>query len=941
MTTTTSSPYLDTWAGAAPRPSASSGIARHTGTAGTSGDLDTCRRALDRAARGQGAAVVVRGEAGIGKSTLLRSVADGAAGSGWRVLRVSGGDARARRAFGAFEPLADELLDLAAGLPDLLRTALRRALRGDPAPDPLSTYAALRQVLASAAQRGPVLVVVDDCHLLDTASARAVTFVTNRLPGTAVAVLAATAVDVCDPFDGCEITEVPLSGLDQHRAAHLLASRHPGLAAVVRTAVISAAQGNPLALLSLSDALTPAQRDGGTPLPDPLPAGSLLDGRLGGLFRSLPLPTRDLLALLALTEAGMSTVELAHAAERLGTGPDALDPAERAGLVRGDRTVRFTRRFFRTLAYSTASPAARRWAHTAWTDLGLARWGTSAGDGAHAARGTDGVTRFDRLARAAAARGQWSAALRAWQRAADAGSDPAGRSRGYAAAATMALRCGRPGLAMALCRQAQGGREPALTRTVSMVQASAGFDTAFTAETNRAALSSALTHGQVLGSDGREWAAFQSALLGSLTHRPEPARQALDWLSARPVPSAALRTAVLAHLDPVGRLSEIRSGLAEATGAADAGLARANARELTWLADAAWRIDDIALSEHLTAAALRRGGPEDRTHLSHASALQVALMVAAGRWSEVHTVVPARLREAEREGLTRYGVSLKAQLLLVCAFQGRAGQAAELLADVRRWARTYDSPHHGRIASYAAYLLAGSGTAAAGGGSDAPPPPGPLSDVVARYAYVDTVRAALARGRTTLARAQAARASLHGLEAFSADMRLAVRHGRALLAAHDGRNDTGALFRSAAEAATAASRPFARGRLALDHGIWLKRQRETAGARGQLRYAYDLFTRLGATPWQESARAELRAVGVSLPGPGAVAQVDPGRPALTAHELRIVRMAARGLSNPEIADQLAISPRTVASHLYKVFPRLGTSSRRELDRALQELGDHT
>ncbi|MFE1195487.1 AAA family ATPase [Streptomyces olivaceoviridis] len=937
--TTTSPPYRGAWAGTAPR-SSGSGSARPAEPVGRGGDLDTCRRALGRAAQGRGAAVVVRGEAGMGKSTLLGSVADRAADSGWRVLRVSGRDTRARGAFGAFEPLADELLALAVGLPDLLRTALRRALAGDATPDALSTYAALRQVLASAAQRGPVLLVVDDCHLLDTASARAVTFVTNRLPGTAVAVLAATADDVRDPFDGCEITEVSLTGLDQHRAGRLLTARHQDLAAVVRAAVISAAQGNPLALLSLSDALTPAQRDGGTPLPDPLPAGPLLDGRLGGLFRSLPLPTRDLLALLALTEAGMSTVDLTHAAERLGTGLDALDPAEKAGLVRGDRTVRFTRRFFRAVAYSTASPAARRRAHTAWTNLGLARW-ASAGDGAHAARGTDGEASFDRFARAAAARGQWSAALRAWQRAADAGSDPAGRSRGYAAAATMALRCGRPGLAMALSRQAQGAREPALARTVSMVQASAGFDTAFAADTNRASLSAALTHGQVLGCDGRDWAAFQLALLGSLTHRPGPARQALDWLGAQPVPSAALRTAVLAHLDPVGRLHEIRSGLAEATGPLAAGVGRSNARELTWLADAAWRIDDLALSEHLTATALRRGRPEDRTHLSHASALRVALMVAAGRWSEVRAVVPALLREAEREGLTRYGVSLKAQLLLACAFQGRAEQAGELLADVRRWARAYDSPHHGQIASYAAYLLAESGAVTAGGGSHAPLPPGPVSDVMARHAYVDTVRAALARGRTALARAQAARASLHGLEGFSADMRLAVRHARALLAAHDDRDDTGELFRAAAEAATAASRPFARGRLALDHGMWLKRQREMAGARSQLRFAHDLFTRLGAAPWQESARAELRAVGVRLPGPGAIAQADPGRPALTAHELRIVRMAARGLSNQEIADQLAISPRTVASHLYKVFPRLGISSRRELDRALQELGDHT
>ncbi|WP_258056192.1 ATP-binding protein [Streptomyces sp. Ru62] len=169
--TTTSPPYPGTRAEAAPRSSAS-GSARPAEAVGRGGDLDTCWRALGRAAQGRGAAVVVRGEAGMGKSTLLGSVADRAAGSGWRVLRVSGRDTRARGAFGAFEPLAGELLALAVGLPDLLRTALRRALEGDPAPDALSTYAALRQVLAAAAQRGPVLLVVDDCHLLDTASAR-------------------------------------------------------------------------------------------------------------------------------------------------------------------------------------------------------------------------------------------------------------------------------------------------------------------------------------------------------------------------------------------------------------------------------------------------------------------------------------------------------------------------------------------------------------------------------------------------------------------------------------------------------------------------------------------------------------------------------------------------------------------------------------------------
>ncbi|KMS86564.1 MULTISPECIES: helix-turn-helix transcriptional regulator [Streptomyces] len=206
--TTTSLPYRGTWAGAAPRPSSAPDSARHADAAGRGGGLDTCWRVLGRAARGQGAAVVVRGEAGTGRGTLLRSVADRAVGSGWRVLRVPGGDARARGAFGAFEPLADELLGLAVGLPDPLRAALRRALRGDPAPDAPSTDAAPRQVLASAARRGPVPVVVDDCHLLEPAPVRAVTLATSRPPGTAVGLMAAIAVGARDPFHGCEVTEV-------------------------------------------------------------------------------------------------------------------------------------------------------------------------------------------------------------------------------------------------------------------------------------------------------------------------------------------------------------------------------------------------------------------------------------------------------------------------------------------------------------------------------------------------------------------------------------------------------------------------------------------------------------------------------------------------------------------------------------------------------------
>ncbi|WP_214406778.1 helix-turn-helix transcriptional regulator, partial [Pseudonocardia lacus] len=124
-----------------------------------------------------------------------------------------------------------------------------------------------------------------------------------------------------------------------------------------------------------------------------------------------------------------------------------------------------------------------------------------------------------------------------------------------------------------------------------------------------------------------------------------------------------------------------------------------------------------------------------------------------------------------------------------------------------------------------------------------------------------------------------------------------------------------------------ASRPFERARTELLQGEWLRRARRRAAARAPLRAACETFDDLGATPWAARARAELRATGESRAEPP-----PDGLGALTPQELQVVRLAAEGLSNREVGAQLFLSPRTVAYHLHKAFPKLGVSTRAQLAR---------
>ncbi|MGW0925728.1 AAA family ATPase [Streptomyces sp. NPDC002755] len=895
--------------------------------------LGTIRAALDAGANLRGSMIIIRGDKGSGRSTVLGWAAGAASSLGWSVLKINGSVRNRNTSFAAMRLPLLSLLDRQDFLSPALRAALDELKSGwhnD------STEAEIREgvwrVLVMAARRGRILVAADDCQWLDPASLRLLAALANRLTGVRVVLIATTDLDRSSPMPVRTATEVRLAPLDVKSAGQVLSDRHPDLATTARAAVLTTAEGNPLALVDLPSALTAAQRSGLAPLPDPLAVGPALDNALGLRFRQLPTGTRALLAMLVLSDESTEARDLVRMAEQLGHDLDALAPAETAGLTTGDRVPRFTRRIYRSLAHCTATRVLRQQAYGAWAHLAVPHLDASPTTRDNASIGSTHRTQLEDLAHAAIRNKHWDLAIRILRRAADLSSEPEERARLHVLAATACVHGGWPQLALALTQEPAANLRPDITSTQSIVRAIARFDTSGDTRASALALSQAVTAGPVADMKVRDWAIFQLAALTSTTYDVQPARTALKSMPASTRNTEPLHIAVTAHLDPVGQARDIRTWL---TAAAEAELTTlgADPYELAWLADAAWRVAETDLSSQLLAAALRHKASEEGAHLAHCYELQATLMVANGRWNEVHQLAAERLPDLMGRGSHRYAVSLKAQLMLVCAFQGRNQEARTLMSEVRQWAATNGSTHQLNLAAYAESLLTGQDGDSTiweqelwHAGTD------PKRDAVARMAHTDIIRNALLLGDFEAARHHQDCAVRGGLASFSPEMKLRMLHAEALLAAYAEEGTATEIFERAQAASADSTHPFDRARLALDHGKWLRRQRQPSAARTLLRIAYDTFTWLQAVPWRDQARAELRALGVSIPG--VRSESDVMAKSLSAYEHRIAQMASRGMTNREIGQEMLISPRTVAAYLYRIFPRLGISSRREIGRVL-------
>lgn len=900
---------------------------------------------LDGIRSGAGRVLVLRGEPGVGKSALLRHAVEQAAPA--KVLRATGAEPETGLAFAALHQLLRPVAGLIDALPGPQREAVRGAL-GLAAPpavqDRFLVAAGVLSLLAEAGRQHGLLCVVDDFHWADRASADALLFAARRLDTDGVGLLIATRDTPDTRYALRDLPERRLTGLDAADAAAALA----GWAAVepsprVAALIAEATGGNPLALQETAELLTASQLTGHEPLPDPLPLGEGVTAVYGGQLAALPAGTRRVLLVTALDGRGDPRVVLAAAA-RLGAPERALEPAEAAGLVvAGPAAITFRHPLIRSAVHAAASPADRRAAHEALAAV-LGAAGDAdrrAGHLAAVAIGPDEEIAADLAAAAdrARARGGYADAADALTRAAQLTPDPAARARRLTDAAVAAWLGGRPGQAYsALAAAGETAEDPGLLAELAQLRGRFALNSGDAAEALRiflAAADQAPERLQLLA-DAAEAASY----VGDSDATVRIGRRA-EALSEPPPPGSAdafvrdvlAGSGALQGGDPERGVPLLRRALAAVPGDADDAGDAGEAATLLWAAAAA-----SLLGEGDAAAAYgARAGAVARVS-GMAGTLPVVLENAAtaerlnSRFALSTALSTEGLALAREAGISNSAAAHLANLAVCAALRGQE----DVCHTHARQALAIAIPHRlglrVGVASYALGVLdLGLGrfaqaherlTALVDAG------PGAGHPVVVWGSVADRVEAAVAAGDEAAARTAVAFLERWSAHAASARSRALLARCRALVAEDD--KAVSLLYEALGHLAADSGAAYDQARTALLLGERLRRARRVGEARGHLRQAMEVFQRLAAEPWERRARGELRAAGESAdrPAPDALA-------ALTPQELRIARLVAQGAANREVAAQLFLSPRTVEYHLYKVYPKLGISSRAELTRLLQ------
>ncbi|WP_328958891.1 ATP-binding protein [Kitasatospora purpeofusca] len=905
---------------------------------GRSTERERIGRLLADGRRGNSGALLLHGEAGIGKSALLDWAA-GQAGDA-RVLRVEGIESEMELAYGGLHQLFLPVLDLVDGLPPAQAAALRAVfgLTADEVRDGFTVGLAVLTMLSEAAADGPLLCLVDDAQWVDRPSVDMLTFAARRLRAEGVVMLFA----VRDGAPGATVKGLPgllVEGLDRAAAAELLT----GLPPYVADRVLEEAGGNPLALIELSAALTPAQRAGRLgplALPETAAAlrGRIQDGFLEQVGR-LPEAARLVLLVAAADDTG-SLGTVLGAARELGAGVEDLEPAERAGLVvLSGELVRFRHPLVRYAAYRSAPLARRIAAHRALAGaLGEAgqphrrAWHLAA-----AATGPDeGVAEeLERVAEWAGNRQAMASASAAYERAAQLTADRDLRARRLVQAAQKAADAGQDERCGALADQVP---LPLADQEVAanFARARAVVELGYRSPATAARI--------LLDSADRTGAAHPEATASLLVDAVHAAYSGGDAALMAEVASRAPELPVLAVParlfgdDVPGALAALRPLVAATEVTATEVTAMGVMERLTT------GIHCLLTGDHPSARRVALGAVAHCREqgisgwLPTTLDLLVRTELALGRHEEATARGTEALRLAEYYDLAHRASHLRAALALPAAVRGEEEQVRALTEEALGYARPRGVGRAAADALWARGLLElGLGRAQAALDELAAARQELGHPLLCLPLLPDLVEAAVRAGRPE----RAARAAgvfdewatalgQPALGALAARCRAltgpdgaAEDHFTAALALH-GDADTDEDGNADEDRAGNA---FDRARTALLYGEWLRRLRRQIDAREQLRAALDGFEALGARPWAERARSELGAAGgetVLTP------RQDGPISLLSPQEREVVRLAATGASNREIAEQLFLSPRTVGHHLYRAFPKLGVGSRTEL-----------
>jgi DNA-binding CsgD family transcriptional regulator len=894
--------------------------------------VSTAIASADRA----GVALLVTGERGIGKSAFLAAAQSVAEVAGCQIFTTGGVATESLLAFASLHRLVRPLNDQMDGLPLAQRNAILTAIgmQDGPPPDRLVVSLAVLGIINEASRNGRLLIAVDDIELLDDASLEVLSFVARRLSSGQIIIATSSGAhrvpQLTHPF-----TEVALERLNDDESDTLIARCAADLDDDDVEWITERSVGNPLALVELAG----IDRSLCSPRTHPFgtfaPLNAVLERAFGEGLDGLPQATQDALLVAALDEDSSLQEILAATSVLRGepVGLDVFDIPRTIGLLSYDEArVAFAHPLSRSAIAGRESVGRHQAAHKALGETVVMNVGRRTWHRASGSRGSNKTiaAELEAYGRECVRRNDHNGAVMAWRRAAQLSASSADRARRLLLAATRAAGMGQSRLAEQLLFDAgendltEFDRLRAGLLRDSWDQHCDDSDRVLRlcAQARRAAAAgeNALALELTLAAATTRFGAHVS--LSALT---EVTRMAVSLADAREDPKVL---ALLVLIDPAqyGRkvtdaLSQVDSRLSGTT------------ETLITLALAARGSGDYSLGLRLVKEA------EAQLRIANLNG-QLAPLLACGidMWLEVGDWDAAAAALVDITQLTsQAGRPLPSDVLVaaakIAALRGQVSQALELAVKaehstmVRRGSPTLAVA---QIARGIAYIAAGRHFDAYSALIRVFDPKSPSHHFREKFGAVMY----LAEAAVRCDQQEDVRVILDGLEpvAHTSDSHLLnaqLDYARAVLAPDDAAEE---LFLNCLSS-DLAEWPWARARVQLAYGRWLRRQRRVSQARVPLRAAESTFRLIGATRWAAEALDELEAAG----RPGGDMRADSEAASLSVQELKIARLAAAGLSNNEIGQQLYLSPRTVGSHLYRIFPKLGISARAQLASRLGEL----
>ncbi|WP_250032332.1 helix-turn-helix transcriptional regulator [Paractinoplanes maris] len=878
---------------------------------------------------GRSRALVLRGEAGSGKTALLDYLAG--RGSRVRVLRTSGVESESEIAYSGVQQLCAPLLNHLNRLPEPQRAALNIVfgLSGGPTPDLLVLGMATLGLLAEAALEEPLVCLVDDVQWLDRLSGLILAFVARRLDAESVAlVFAVREQDGGDVLAG--VPELAVPGLPESDAQELLDSVLAGpVDARVRDRIVAETRGNPLALLELTRGLSSAELAFGFGGLSTAPLAGRVEEGFRRRIAALPPDTRTVLLAAAVEPIG-DTVLLWRALRLLGVEPEAATPAEADGLIEFGIWVRFRHPLVRSAAWRSSTAADLRRVHQALAEVTdpVRDPDRRAWHQAHAAAGPDDEVAKElvRLAGRALTRGGRSAAAAFLERAAALTGEPARRGALLVDAAAARATAG------------SYAQVPDLLAVAELTPLS-DFERA-RAERLRAHVTFVLTPGRTAGpallaaanrlrrfdrDAARDayltaiGAAVYAGRFGGQDLR-RAAEEARDVPCGRSFPDLLL----------AGLVSWVLDGRAAAMPALRSALDAMGAPEdvsLIWLASPVahevHRMDLVnRMSEQAVCFARETGA---------LSLLPAALMLRAGSLLFAGRFAGATNLLAEADAVTQAtgGSVQQSAKLQLAAYRGHQEPALQLIDSKLRDATERGDGRLHSLASYAKAVL-GNGLGDHQAALDAARDGAAYEDLALHGRLLSELVEAAVRAGDLPTAGEARERLAEQTTAAGAPSALGLQALADALAGPPQKAEE--RYREAVELLTTAETAIEGFRAQLLFGEWLRRGNRRTEARPHLRAAHEAFTSMGAEAFAERAGRELAATGETVrrhvEGAADLA-------ALTAQEAAVARLAATGETNPGIAATLFLSPRTVEWHLRKVYLKLGITSRRELATTLR------